>query len=305
MMSAGSVSDVPNRQHLAWPSIPCLRRGQRPELLGRSVLALILSIALTMQMAYLALAQDQPPLTLLACEHVVPVRNQHAVVQFEREIFPPFSDTGLFVAQGQQLLYVEQGLLTVFDEQIGKGVAQTGDFYLAAPNGPIGVRNDELEEASLLWLRLAESAVEALPVEFLSPNALRALLAPADYEPAGPPPLFIEFTLPESVFNQDALLFLMRMDVAPHTTIDVGGDTSQVTSSGRFAVVVESGSLQVINARPRAVLAGEWTALDGDQPSTIENPGPEPAGGFMVGIVQMTDEGTLRRTMLSDETCNV
>jgi hypothetical protein len=272
--------------------------------MGPCTRILALAVVVTLLTTSLAFAQNQPTLELLACERVVPDPDQHAVVQFERETFPPLTDTGLFLAQGQQLLYVEQGLLTVFDEQIGKGIAQTGDSYLAAPNGPIGVRNDEYEDASLLWVRLAEPSVVAAPLGYLSPAALRAVLTQIDGEAPGLQPLFIEFALPDSVFGEDTLLFLMRIEIAPFSAVNVGGETSRLTTSGRFAIVIENGSLQVDDDAPRAVFSGEWTALNGDQSYTIENLDAEPARGFMVGIVDMTDEGALRAQMLDDQSCH-
>ena len=263
--------------------------------------AMLLALVISIVTCPLVAAQGQ--LELRACRTITYDPSQQTVMQFERETFPPFADTGLFETQGEQLLYVERGQLTLFSDRSDAVPAGQDESFIAPPNSVFGVLNENpSQDASLLWLRLGQSSQLAEPLAFLAPSALRTLTGMVQDEP--PQPLFIEFSVPEIERNTSITMFIAAMNIAPSETLlpaDLGSSQS-LTTTGRIAVVVESGQVEIVDGLPLSVAQGEWIALDGDLPHAIRNPSDsEVATGFIVGLVEYQDSGWISAELsLSD-----
>lgn len=238
-------------------------------------------------------AQGEPGIFLdvLACQ-TIEVPSRADVVQFERELFPASSSTGLLEADSAQLLYVERGSLSVYLDQTGKGLAGVDSSFFVRPLTPLAVGNDDVSEASLLWLRLSEPSSAA---GYLAPALPRALQEIAADEPPASEPLFIEFPLMGTIPNEQATLFIARLVVAPFEVIEtVEQIGSDLASSGTVAIVIESGELQVDDGMGRVdVAARQFAAIDGSRGLSLKNAGDEPAEGFLVGLVAPDDTGQI------------
>lgn len=216
-------------------------------------------------------------------------------LQFERETFPPFTDTGLFAADTPQLLYVEQGRLTIFSDQLGQARADNGFVYLATPGEALGVRNDDLVDGSLLWLRLTDPLNYSQATRFAAPGALDSL-RPKD--PAYVDPLFVEIELPP-IPEEPAYLFIGRMEVGPNASLDLTSEEMLLTTTGAAALTVEGGTLQVTSLSTQSLGLGDALVIDGNG-VLVENPYAEPATAFLFGLIPHGDTGQVRAAIELD-----
>lgn len=234
-------------------------------------------------------AQNPPRFQLLAFAHVDLGASDPRAMQFERETFPPFTDTGLFAVDGQQLLYIEQGQLTVFSDQLGQTLAADGFSYLASAEETIGVRNDDLDEASLLWLRLTDPINAGQATRFAAPGAFRSLWATARADIQGPQPLFAELELP-SIPEELGYLFMVRLDFSPQTVVDFSASDPPLTTTGVTALVVDTGTLQLGDPVSRSLFSGEVMLVQ-TRGLYVQNPSEESAIAFLIGVVTECDTG--------------
>ena len=251
--------------------------------------ALVLTLVLTMVAPHLATAQG--PLRLLACRSVEPDPTTQPVVQFARETFPPFTETGLFLTQGSELMFIERGQFTVFSEQGGEEVQQSGFSLLAAPDSKLYARNDEDAEASLLWLRLIEPFPRWSAISAAALTSMVAGAAPLAYQP-----LTIEFESPS--IDGEAHLFISELDLEPGGSVPE--DIAQLMETGRVAVVVEAGQVDIVFADGSSlpVPQGQWTALDGGEPFQLASAGPGLAEGYVTGLVAAADSGWINQEVI-------
>jgi hypothetical protein len=255
-------------------------------------IAVILACVVGLHVFSLVAGQEPVTTTLLACRMLKPDPSTQRVIQFERETFPPFVDTGVFQTQGQELLYIEQGFFTVFSDQEGEQFRQLDQTrsFLAAPGSALGVRNDDGLDGSLLWLRLTEPTTFATPSAYLSTAALSALTAQIGFDEPVRLPLFIEFDGPDSA--EETALFIVALEMAPGSEF-TSADSERLTASGRIAIVVETGELSLDDDTTQTVFSGEWTVIDGDQQYAIANDGDERMYAFVVGFVAPDDVGVV------------
>jgi hypothetical protein len=260
-----------------------------------------LVLALSMLVTAVQGAPSPPAVQLLAFSCVDLDSGDPAVVELEREAFPPFTDTGLFFANGQVIAYVEQGSLTIFGDQLGRALGDVGFSAVAGADSSLGVRNDGLTAASVLWARVvpaADQSQAAMSITALLPSVEQSLSAPVptDEEPILPA-LFFEFELPESVTNlKQAHLFLVRMELAPAAGFDPDGDEALMTT-GSVGMVVESGTVlvdQVENEEPitQTLHPGEGMTVDGTSAYTVTPAEAESAATvFLIGVIATDDAG--------------
>jgi hypothetical protein len=249
-------------------------------------LALLAVLLLAAGSGWTVLAQSVSAPSLLAFHCVNLSAGQPVVIELERESFPSFTDTGLFTTRRQQLLFIEQGRLTVFTDDLpGPALAVTGASLFAESESSLGVRNDDLDGASVLWVRLVEPADIGVATRFASPQVIRALR-----DVQAPPSLFADVELPMPDLEQGHL-FLAQMTFPP-LAVDTSPNGSPLLTTGAVAVVVDSGTLNV-NAEPlQPLFSGEAALLDLDQ-YRIENAADAPATAFLVGIAAPDDPGLI------------
>jgi hypothetical protein len=250
--------------------------------------ALLLLLVLTAGTAVAAGAQNLP-FQLLAFGCVDIDASHPLALEFERETFPPFTDTGLFTVDGEQLLFTEQGRLTIVSNELGQTLASSGFSYLASPGGALGVRNDDLVDASLLWLRLTDPFNSGQATRFAAPGAFRSLRATIRADIQSPQPLFTELKLPRTMKGR-SYLFIARLDLSPQAVIDLGASNEPLTTNGVTALVVDAGSLQFDHPTQQNLFSGEAMLLE---PSGlhVQNPNGESAIAFLIGLVPLDDMG--------------
>jgi hypothetical protein len=249
-------------------------------------LVLLVVLLLAAGSGWTVLAQSVSAPSLLAFHCVGLTAEQPVVIELERESFPSFTDTGLFTTRRQQLLYVEQGRLTVFTSDLpGPALAVTGASLFADTETSLGVRNDDLDGASVLWVRLVELSDVGVAARFASPQVIRALR-----DVQAPPSLFADVELTSLALEQGHL-FLALMTLPPFA-VDSTPNGPPLLTSGAVAVVVDIGTLNVNAAPPQPLFPGEAALLDLDQ-YRIENAGSESATAFLVGIAAPNDSGLI------------
>lgn len=275
------------------------------------MLTVSLVFALSMLVTPVQEAPSPPALQLLAFSCVDLDAADPAIVELEREAFPPFTDTGLFFANGQVIAYVEQGSLTIFGDQIGRALGEVGFSMVAGVDSSLGVRNDGLTAASVLWARIVPAAVQsqaAMSIAALLPNVEQSLSAPvpSDEEPLLPP-LYFAFELPAADTDlQQAHLFLVRMELAPAVGSDPVGDEA-LTNTGIVGMIVESGTALVDyeanqedteakneeeNVEPTTLTLhpGEGLTVDGGSSYAVKAT-ESAATVFLIGVIEPGDVG--------------
>ena len=263
--------------------------------------ALLLMLVLAAGTAAAAGAQN-PPFQLLAFGCVDIDASHPLAMEFERETFPPFTDTGLFTVDGEQLLYTEQGRLTIFSNELGQTLASNGFSYLASPGGVLGVRNDDLVDASLLWLRLTDPSNSGQATRFAAPGAFRSLWATVRADIQSPQPLFTELELRRPREGR-AYLFIARLDLSPQAVIDFSVSGEPLTTNGVIALVVDAGTLQLDHPTEQSLFSGEamLVAKSGLQ---VQNPNGESAIAFLIGLVPLDDMGQVETAISSAQDSN-
>jgi hypothetical protein len=253
--------------------------------------------AVAFALAFAALTSNvglaQVRVDLLACQSV-DVVSPDVFVQFERELFPPSTDTGLLESNSEQLLYVERGPLTIYSDGIGAVSAVERDVWYFPPQTVFAVGNESVEEVSVLWLRLEEPVAQA----YAAPAALRIVRAAWQVEEVlpEPQPLFVAFPLEQGrAVESEAALVIAAITLNSFQRIDpieqIGQD---LADSGMLAIVVESGSLQVDDGSGQVeVAAREFTTIDGERELWLVNAGEAPARAFVVGVVAAADAGQI------------
>jgi hypothetical protein len=248
-------------------------------------------------------------LLAFSCTELTP--GEPLVVQFEREGFPPFSDTGLFASNGQQIAYVEQGSVSVFGDQIGRATGDQGFSAVVDAQSSLGIRNEALDAASVLWLRIVpalDRSQMAADASSSASGSIQQAAAPFSQE-SGLPPVFYEFDLPDSVTEMEqAHLFMARLDLEPASGIDPIEEAGNLTTSGIVAIVVESGTVRVDDETvARTLNPGEGMTVAGDGPYAVTNSAESPAVAFLMGIVAGNDEGRagteIASTTMTDRLC--
>lgn len=256
----------------------------------RGSLALIVVLLLAAGSGWTVIAQSVSGPSLLAFHCVDLTAGQPVVIELERESFPSFTDTGLFTTRRQQLLYVEQGRLTVFTSDLpGPALAVTGASLFADTETSLGVRNDDLDGASVLWVRLVENSDVGVATRFAFPQVIRTL---RDIQT--PPSLFADVELPSLALKQGNL-FLAQIALPPFA-VDTSPNGPPLLTSGAVAVVVDSGTLNVNAMRPQPLFPGEAALIDLDH-YRLENAASEAATAFLVGIAAPNDQGQIGQTI--------
>lgn len=270
-----------------------------------------LGLVLSMLLSALPMAQMSPGFQLIAFNCIELVPGEPSVVQFEREGFPPFSDTGLFASNGQQIAYVEQGSVAVFGDQIGRATGDQGFFVFVDAQSSLGIRNEELDAASVLWVRIVpalDRSQMAADASSSASGSIQQSAAPFGQE-SGLPPVFYEFDLPDSVTElEQAHLFMARLDFETSAGIDLIEEEGNLTTSGIAAIVVESGTLRVDDGTiARTLNPGEGMTVVGDGLDAVTNSAESPAVAFLIGIVARDDEGRvgteIASTPMTDRLC--
>lgn len=271
--------------------------------------ALALTLCVIAAMATATTAAQAPSVTfqLLSFACVDLDRTEPAELEFEREILPPGTDTGLFFTRAWELLYVEQGRLMISSDEIGETLVTSGFSYLFQPGGALGVRNDGFDEASVLWLRFSQPA-PPVPQASARPQGINAWMAPgAIAPPPGLQPLLAQFAT-EAVSSDDAAafapaaLFIARMSFAPFANIDpIEQNGRPPTTSGTVAFVVDFGELTVDDGEVRSenLPPGEHRVVDGADRYGIGTGDGPGAVAFAAGIVEAHDNGEAGQAILT------